>query len=124
MVRVIDGDTIEVEINLWPGLVARYSVRERGIDAPELRRVACEEERIWAEDARRQLTRLYPEGTIVRLDDVEEDSFSGRVVADIRRLLPSNQWIPLERDMVSRGLAVEWTPKQPDVPWCLLAKTR
>lgn len=124
VVRVIDGDTIEVEVDLWPGLVAQYSIRERGIDAPELRKADCEAEELWAQEARDQLASLYPTGTIVRLDNVERDSFFGRVVADVRRLLPSQQWRTLQFDMVSRGLAVEWEPNQADVSWCLLAQTR
>jgi len=123
VVRVIDGDTIEVDAEVWPGLVARYAVRERGIDAPEIRRVACEEERKWGEDAKAQLEKLYPAGQIIRLDDVALDGF-GRVLADVRRLLPSDQFIPLERDMISRRLAVEWDPSMADVQWCLLATTR
>ncbi|WP_281859975.1 thermonuclease family protein [Litoreibacter halocynthiae] len=124
VVRVIDGDTIDVRVELWPGLIAEYAVRERGIDAPEVRRVGCEEERDWGLDAKRKLEELYSEGTVVRLDDVERGSFAGRVLADIKRLVPSAQWIPLERDMLSRNLAVEWTPNMKDVPWCLLAQTR
>jgi len=41
VVRVIDGDTLEVRVNLWPGLVAEYAVRVRDIDAPELRGADC-----------------------------------------------------------------------------------
>lgn len=45
VVRKIDGDTVAVSAALWPGRVAEYSVRERGIDSPEMKRVGCEEER-------------------------------------------------------------------------------
>ena len=123
VVRVVDGDTIQVSVDLWPGLVAEYSVRERGIDAPELRRVDCEEERTWAEEARAQLEKLYEVGSTVRLENVEYDAYSGRVLAEIRRWR-SDRWIYLEDEMIERGMAVSWTPEMSDVPWCVLALTR
>ena len=123
VLRVIDGDTLEVSVSLWPGLVAEYSIRVRGVDAPEIRRVGCEEERAWGEEARAQIAKLYPSGTIIRLENVERDSFFGRVVADVRRWR-SDRWLYLKDELLERGLAVEWTPEMEDVPWCLLAKTR
>ncbi len=123
VVRVIDGDTLDVRVDLWPGLQAIYAVRVRGIDAPELRGVACEEERIWAKDAKAQVEKLYPPGSRVRLEDVEYDAYSGRVDADVRRWR-TDRWIYLADELVERNLAVAWTPEMDDVPWCLLAQTR
>lgn len=123
IVKVIDGDTLSVSVALWPGLTAEYSVRQRGIDAPELRRSACEEEREWAEDAQEQLERLYKVGMLIRLENVEYDVYSGRVVADIRRWV-SDRWRKLDEEMIKAEMAVAWTPEMDDVPWCLLAKTR
>lgn len=123
VVRVIDGDTLDVRVALWPGLEAVYAVRVRGVDAPELRRVGCEAERLWGEQAKAQVERLYEVGSTVRLEDVEYDSFSGRVVADVRRWR-SDRWLYLADELVERDLAVAWTPDMPDVPWCLLAESR
>lgn len=122
VVRVIDGDTLIAKIDLWPGLVNEIPVRVRGIDAPELRRVACEAERNWGEDARKQVEKLYGPGTSIRLENVEMDSF-GRAVADIRRWR-SDRWLYFGEELIQRGLAVEWHDGQDDVPWCLLAETR
>lgn len=36
VVQVIDGDTFEARVHLWPGLNVTTRVRLRGIDAPEL----------------------------------------------------------------------------------------
>lgn len=123
VVRIIDGDTLDVRVDLWPGLQAIYAVRVRGIDAPELRRSACEAERLWAEDARAQVARLYDIGTRVRLEDVEYDAFAGRVVADVRRWR-SDRWIYLADELVERDLAEAWTPDMPDIDWCLLSSQR
>ena len=123
VVRVIDGDTLDVRVDLWPGLQAIYAVRVRGIDAPELRRAGCEEERIWAEQAKAQVAKLYDVGSRIKLENVEYDAYSGRVDADVRRWR-SDRWIYLADELVERGLAVAWTPDMADVPWCLLAKER
>ena len=55
VVKIIDGDTLEVRVDLWPGLVTEYSVRVRGVDSPELRGANCPEEKIWAEQAKAQV---------------------------------------------------------------------
>ena len=123
IVRIIDGDTIEASVALWPGLRADYAVRVRGIDAPEIFRPDCEEERVWGEQARAQAERLYPPGQEVRLLDVSYDAFSGRVVADVRRWR-SDRWLSFATEMLERRMAVAWAPRQAAVPWCLLAQTR
>ena len=51
VVRVIDGDTFEARVHLWPGLDITTRVRLRGIDAPEFK-ARCNEERLRAEAAR------------------------------------------------------------------------
>ena len=123
VVRVIDGDTLDLRVDLWPGLQAIYAVRVRGIDAPELRRAGCEEQRIWAEEAKAQVAKLYDIGSRIKLENVEYDAYSGPVVADVRRGR-SDRWIFLADEVVERGLAVAWTPDMADVPWCLLAQAR
>lgn len=117
--RVIDGDTLDIRIDLWPGLTAHYAVRVRGIDAPELRGAACPQERLWAEEARAQAERLYPPGTTVRIEDVELDSF-GRAIADVRRWR-SDRWLWFASEMVGRNMAEAWTPEMDDIDWCALA---
>lgn len=41
-VRVIDGDSIEVDVRLWPGLTSRVSLRLAGVNTPERRGPECE----------------------------------------------------------------------------------
>ena len=123
VIRVIDGDTIDVRVELWPGLQAIYAVRVRGIDTPEVRGAKCEAEQLWGEEAKAQVEKLYDVGSMIRVDSVERDPFFGRVVADVRRWR-SDRWLYLADELVERGLAEAWTPEMPDVDWCLLAKTR
>ena len=117
--RVIDGDTLVVRLDLWPGLEAIYSVRARGIDAPELRGARCPQEELWADEAKAQAEKLYGPGTTVRIENVEMDSF-GRAVADIRRWR-SDRWMYFADEMVERELAQVWQEDWPSIDWCALA---
>jgi endonuclease YncB( thermonuclease family) len=120
--RIIDGDTMVVRVDLWPGLEAIYAVRARNIDAPELRGANCSEELAWAEEAKAQAERLYAPGTTVRIENVELDSF-GRAVAEIRRWR-SDRWMYFGDEMTERGMAEAWQEGWEDIDWCLLAANR
>ena len=80
VLRVIDGDTFEARVHLWPGLDVTSRVRLRGIDAPELR-ARCDGERVGAEAARDALRTILDQGE-VRIAHVVVDKYGGRVVAD------------------------------------------
>jgi endonuclease YncB( thermonuclease family) len=80
LLRVIDGDTFEARVHLWPGLDVTTKVRLRGIDAPELH-ARCAEERVKAQDARTMLAAVVVEGEITVLQ-VALDKYGGRVLAD------------------------------------------
>jgi micrococcal nuclease len=57
VLRVIDGDTFEARVRVWPGMDITTRVRLRGIDAPELH-ARCADERAKALAARDALTRI------------------------------------------------------------------
>jgi endonuclease YncB( thermonuclease family) len=80
VLRVIDGDTFEARVHLWPGLDITTRVRLRGIDAPELR-ARCVDERAQAEAAREALRTILDQGE-VRIAHVVLDKYGGRVIAD------------------------------------------
>ncbi len=117
---VIDGDTLTVRVDLWPGLEAVYAVRARGIDAPELRAANCPQEKLWAEEAKAQAEKLYGPGTTVRIEKVELDSF-GRAVADIRRWR-SDRWLYFAEEMIEKDMAEPWDVGWDEIDWCDLAK--
>src|SRR5690606_16495125 len=81
VVRVIDGDTLKVRAHIWIGQAVETAVRLQGINAPELRG-DCEAERRLAAAARDYLARLVAGGK-VRLRDIAQDKYGGRVVARI-----------------------------------------
>ena len=80
VLRVVDGDTFEARVHLWPGLDITTRVRLRGVDAPELK-ARCGDERIKAEAARDALRAILDQGE-VGISRVALDKYGGRVVAD------------------------------------------
>jgi micrococcal nuclease len=83
IVRIIDGDTLEVEAHPWPGQSVRVSVRLRGIDTPE-RRSQCADQRAAARLARNELERLVKDFPTVELINVSGGKYYGRVLADMK----------------------------------------
>jgi len=79
VLRVLDGDTFEARVHVWPGLDVTTKVRLRGIDAPELK-AKCSEERVKAEAARSALAAILAQGE-VGISQVGLDKFGGRVDA-------------------------------------------
>lgn len=80
VLRVIDGDTFEARVHLWPGLEMVTRVRLRGIDAPEMKS-ACAEEFRMAEAATEALRALLANGDVA-IFNIGPDKYNGRVVAD------------------------------------------
>jgi endonuclease YncB( thermonuclease family) len=79
VLRVIDGDTFEARVRVWPGLDVDTHVRLRGIDAAELH-ARCADELAKAQAARTALQALLGQGgvTVAR---VGVDKYGGRVDA-------------------------------------------
>jgi endonuclease YncB( thermonuclease family) len=80
LLRVLDGDTFEARVQIWPGLAVTTRVRLRGIDAPELH-AQCPQERSKAEAARTALGNILADGQI-RVLHIGPDKYNGRIVAD------------------------------------------
>jgi endonuclease YncB( thermonuclease family) len=80
VLRVIDGDTFEARVHLWPGLSITTRVRLRGIDTPEMRG-RCMDERVRAEQARDALRGILDQGEVA-IARVTLDKYGGRVLAD------------------------------------------
>jgi endonuclease YncB( thermonuclease family) len=80
VLRVIDGDTFEARVYVWPGHELTTRVRLRGIDAPELK-ARCESERVQAEAALAALRSMLNDRD-VSIWNLGPDKYFGRVVAD------------------------------------------
>jgi endonuclease YncB( thermonuclease family) len=81
--RVIDGDTFEARVVVWPNHIVQTHVRLARINAPEMRG-HCAHERQLADAARDRLAALLDNSGPVLLSDVQPDKYFGRVVAEVR----------------------------------------
>lgn len=81
VLRVLDGDTLEVRARIWVGQDIEIKVRLAGIDTPELRG-RCERERELARQAR-ELVRGATASGAVRLHFIQYGKFAGRVLARV-----------------------------------------
>lgn len=75
---VVDGDTFNAKVEVWPYVQVVTAVRLAGVDAPELKG-QCAKERVAAQAARKRLAELLA-GKIV-LSEVKPDKYAGRVDA-------------------------------------------
>lgn len=96
-----DGDTLYVEAAIWPDLTWAGSVRVLGVDTPEIRG-KCETEKTLAETARDYVRGPLTDAT-VRLTQVEEDKYGGRVIARVY-FREGEEWVDLADRLVSMKL--------------------
>jgi endonuclease YncB( thermonuclease family) len=81
LVRVIDGDTIDVTIELWPGLTQRARIRLEGVNTPEKRtRLQCEKK---AGIAATEFTQAFVDKGAITVDGVRNGKFAGRVLGKV-----------------------------------------
>ncbi len=98
IIRVIDGDTFEARVRVWPGLDVSTKVRLCNIDAPELY-ARCAEEHDKAEAARAALQSILAAGGVM-ISRVRLDKYGGRVdalaatrnTADVSAALLNGGW--------------------------------
>ena len=81
VLRVIDGDTFEARVRVWPGLDVATKVRLRNIDAAELH-ARCAGELAKAQAARTALETILADGGIA-ISRVGVDKYGGRVDAAV-----------------------------------------
>ena len=99
LVRVIDGDTLRVEIRLWFSQALTETVRIAGIDAPELgKKARCPAEAEAAERARQRLAELLA-GGYVELWQVRREKY-GRALARV-----TAGGVDVGAELVGAGLA-------------------
>ncbi len=116
VIRVIDGDTIDVDIRKKYDLGFKMVVegqtiqrlRLHGVNTPELRpRHGTEEERVAEKVAARKAKEHVIEmieGKKVRIQTYKSDAF-GRYLADVWFDLPDGGEVHLNQDLLDRGLA-------------------
>ena len=102
-VRVKDGDTVLIAVDLWPGLTKRINVRLSGINAPEVRtRQACQK-RLGLQ-AKAALEKFLDSGPVVLSTiDWKSTKYAGRINGDLTvNGVSASQW------MLQHGYAVPY----------------
>jgi endonuclease YncB( thermonuclease family) len=109
--RVIDGDTFEATVMVWPDTFVTTKVRVYGVDTPELRsRVDCE--RRLAEKAKSLAESLLTGGDVT-LSNVIHDKYGGRHVAVVKV-----DGEDLAKKLIQEGLAAPYTGGTKSKTWC------
>jgi endonuclease YncB( thermonuclease family) len=111
VLRVIDGDTFEARVHLWPGFELTTRVRLRSIDAPELK-ARCEAERVGAEAARDALREILNEHD-VSIWSIGPDKYFGRIVAEVS----TRRTTDVSAALLSKGVARSYAGGRRD-SWC------
>lgn len=108
VVKVLDGDTVRVKVAIWIDQEILVSVRLPGIDAPEVFRPECAQEkkhgelaRIFAED--------FLDGHDITIHDMERGKYAGRIVARIEAD---------GRDLGTALLDANLATTEAENPWC------
>lgn len=99
-INVIDGDTITMDVSVWPGITQRVSVRVLGVDTPELRGKECERDA--ALKAKLFAASFVANGRVV-VNKIQHDKFAGRVDADV-----SVNGVNLADSLIAAGLGVKY----------------
>jgi endonuclease YncB( thermonuclease family) len=81
VLRIIDGDTFEARVRVWPGLDVDTKIRLRGVDAAELH-ARCADELAKAQTARVALQTILADGGVA-ISRVGVDKYGGRVDATV-----------------------------------------
>jgi len=114
VLRVIDGDTFEARVHLWPGHDLTTRVRLRGVDAPELK-ARCDGERVKAEAALAALRTMLADRD-VSIWNVGPDKYFGRIIAEAgTRRTPD-----ISNALIAKGVARAYGGGHRD-GWCSTA---
>ena len=81
LVRIIDGDTVVVDVAVWPEQTIRTSLRLAGVDTPEKGwRAKCDAEREAGKRATAFTTRWLSAHTQIQVTDIRRGKYAGRVL--------------------------------------------
>ena len=116
--RIIDGDTIAINIQKESPLIQKLglNVRIKGIDAPERgSKAKCEKEKIKAEEAQKfvnELIGVIGEKELI-LSGVKWDKYGSRLNADVKV-----SGVDIAKALLNRSLAVPYTGEGAKHNWC------
>lgn len=115
VIRVIDGDTIQVSTPIVgvPELGKTISIRLIGIDTPESTfRAKCDKERVAGTAAKKFLVELVKPGSIVEVMVIGWDKYGGRILGTA-----SVNGIDISKLMIAKGHARRYSGETKS-NWC------
>ena len=99
---IVDGDTFIGDVFMDDDVkITSVSVRLRNVDTPEIHG-QCDEEIKRAEYARQRLGELIPVGSVVEIDNIKDDKYSGRIDANVYDAQSRDVGLVLVRENVGR----------------------
>jgi len=115
ILRVVDGDTVDVDIDLGFGVwMHKERVRVIGIDTPESR-TRDKEEKVFGLAAKDRVKELLPIGSMqvlkTEIDKSGEDKKGkfGRILGDFKIYFPAyDRWSTLTESLIKEGHAVPY----------------
>lgn len=114
VVRVIDGDTVEIVGDNLPGGLRNLRLRVLGVDTPEKGSLAnCEKERQLADAAKAFTQQKVTKGKTIRVTLEKWDKYGGRVLGD---LIIDGQ--SLSHLLIEQGYAAPYFGRGPKKDWC------
>lgn len=119
VIKTGDGDTVQTEVDIFPGTRVLIDIRIGEIDTPEKGgRAKCDSEAARAEDASAEMRRLL-EGKTVMLHNVKYEKYGGRLLADVT----TENGVNAAQHMIAKGLAKPYGGGTKE-SWCTLALRR
>jgi endonuclease YncB( thermonuclease family) len=111
VVRVIDGDTVSLDVDLGFYVRVRMSCRLVGLNTPESSEPGGSE-------VRAALTDVLSRGAVTVVS-VKADKYAGRFDADVVVTTPAGDVLHVNRWLIEQGFAVAWDGRgpRPLVPW-------
>jgi len=83
VIKVIDADTIKMEVLIWPNLFTETNVRVHGIDTPETTWRAKSECEKQDGRAATEFVKEFLKGKQIMITNVKLGKYAGRVIANI-----------------------------------------
>jgi endonuclease YncB( thermonuclease family) len=115
VIRVIDGDTIQIEAPFLPKELGDHlSIRVLGVDTPEKgHRAKCE-----LENTKAVAASLFTNNEVFDAKDIKItikswDKYGGRILGDV--ILDG---VPLSTKLIQKGYAVPYSGKGQKKDWC------
>jgi micrococcal nuclease len=114
VLRVVDGDTIAIEVPGLPKEINKLSLRILHVDTPEKGHLAkCDLERQKSKQATDFVFGLVSSGKEIKVEIKKWDKYGGRVLGDL--IIDGKR---LSAQLIDAGLAIEYNGEKKTKDWC------